>query len=99
MSKDFSTLNPDAEQVPKRQYDGMLREDSDFRRQVDDPNFQEDHRGRVWKQNEYLVEEQLQEYHHFARGEPRYTDLKRSQEGKIYKVIKLNVYINHNYST
>ncbi|XP_070778019.1 uncharacterized protein [Enoplosus armatus] len=79
ISKDYNNFTPDPELSPRHQYETILREDSDLRR-PEDLYFKEDHRGRGWKQHEHIPEEQLQEYHHPVRGEPRHSNRSRYEE-------------------
>ncbi|XP_044027958.1 uncharacterized protein si:ch211-13c6.2 isoform X2 [Siniperca chuatsi] len=79
ISKDYNSLKPDPELSPRRQYEKILREDSDLRR-PEDTYFKEDHRGRDWKQHEHIPDERLQEYHHPVRGEPRHSNRSRYEE-------------------
>ncbi|XP_054461337.1 uncharacterized protein si:ch211-13c6.2 isoform X2 [Anoplopoma fimbria] len=79
ISKSYNSFNPDPEPFPRHQYDTTHREDSDLRR-PEDLYFREDHRGRDWQQHEHLADEQLNEYHHPLRGEPRQSNRSRYEE-------------------
>ncbi|XP_019945880.2 uncharacterized protein [Paralichthys olivaceus] len=76
---DYNSLKPDRELSPRHQYERTRREDSDLRR-AQDIRFQDDSRGRGWQQQEYVPDEQRQEYHHSARKEPTPSNRSRYEE-------------------
>lgn len=62
-------------------YERILRENSDYRQQVENTNYHEDHRESVWEHRGHNIpEESHQEYNHSMHANPSY----------------LNSYLNHN---
>ncbi|XP_018553123.1 uncharacterized protein si:ch211-13c6.2 isoform X1 [Lates calcarifer] len=79
LNNDYNSLKPDQHLSPRHQYERTLREDSDLRR-PQDSSYKDDHRGRGWKQHEYIPDKRFQEYHSPARGEPGHSNRSRYEE-------------------
>ncbi|XP_010733737.2 uncharacterized protein si:ch211-13c6.2 isoform X2 [Larimichthys crocea] len=70
ISNDYNNSKPDPVLSP-RPYEAIPKADSDLRR-PEDFYFQDDQRGRSWKQQEHVPNERLQGYRDPVCGEPRY---------------------------
>ncbi|KAM9340363.1 uncharacterized protein ABDE67_016106 [Symphorus nematophorus] len=83
ISKDYNGLKPETELSPRHHYDAVRREDSDLRRSGN-PYFEEDNRGRGWKQHERLPDQRFQEYQHPVHREPRHPNSNRSHYEEVF---------------
>ncbi|XP_056877564.1 uncharacterized protein si:ch211-13c6.2 isoform X2 [Takifugu flavidus] len=73
VSKNFNSLNPDDCLPTRHMYERMLRENCDYRQQVESPNYHEDHRESVWENLAHnMAEEQHSEHSRSMQAEPRY---------------------------
>lgn len=73
VSKNFNSLNPDDSLPTRHMYERILRENCDYRHQVESPNYHEDHRESVWENLAHnMPEERHSEHSRSMKAEPRY---------------------------
>lgn len=92
VSKNFNTLNPDDSLPTRHMYERMLRENRNYRQQVESPTYQEDRRESVWENLAHnMPEEQHSEHNRSMQAELRYSRSNHNHhEGKADCCLKLD---------
>lgn len=92
VSKNFNSLNPDDSLPTRHMYERMLRENCDYRQQVESPNYHEDHRDSVWDNLSHnMSQEQHSEHSRSMQPEPRYPSSNhKHHEGKADCFLKFD---------